>query len=61
VQALHGDGKGAAGRWPSPSAPPATERRSRAITLARLAELQLRQGHLDEHATGMNSSTITPT
>jgi hypothetical protein len=49
VQALLGDCKGAAGALvQSIRHRPATERRSRAITLARLAELQLRQGHLDE-------------
>jgi tetratricopeptide (TPR) repeat protein len=49
VLALLGDRKGAIGALTlSLRYRPATERRSRAITTARLAELQLREGYLDE-------------
>src|SRR5439155_19087511 len=49
VRALSGDRAGAIGALTtSIRSRPAAERRSRAITLARLAELHLWQGHLDD-------------
>jgi tetratricopeptide (TPR) repeat protein len=56
VRALLGDRKGAVGALSdSVRHRPLTERRSRAITLAQLAELHLGLGHLDEAVTTWNT------